>query len=277
MKAALLGYPHQHDHTSALLLDITEMGCSRKTKLTADEREDLAEEHALHTDTDEAPMRFTLVDESTDTDIAFRVMERGAIFTDFGISHTKKMHLIIVREDLRHFAHIHPERDASGTWRVPYAPPAGGTYWLYADFVDGSGEHYTIRMHHTYGGEIGESGFVPDTQRRKWSGPFTVHLEEAPYSNGILFTYHIDDDRGNAPFLETYLGTIGHGILISPAGDFIHTHPSLAGDHLTLHLPNNLKGAYRMFTQFQIEGVLHLVEFDWEPGKGDTPPKRHQH
>lgn len=263
VKAALLGYPHHHDHTSALLRGISEVGCARSGRLPAHEQEELAEEHALHEHSVELSPQFSVADRSTGTGIVFQVMQSGAVFTDFGISHTKEMHLIIVRDDLRHFAHVHPEHDAAGTWVVPFAPPAGGTYWFFADFVDAGVTHYTLRFDRTYGGELGESGFAPSALRRKHAGEYMVILEETPYSDGILFTYHIDDDQGRAPFIEPYLGAMGHGILISPAGDFIHTHPSPAGDHLTLHLPNNLKGVYRMFTQFQIQSEVHTVEFDW--------------
>ena len=103
-------------------------------------------------------------------------------------------------------------------------------------------------------------------QRRKQVGDYVLILEEIPYSDGVLFTYHINDVQGHAPFIEPYLGAMGHGILISPEGDFIHTHPSPVGDHLTFHLPTTLTGIYRIYTQFQVEGKVLTVEFDWRPG-----------
>ena len=45
----------------------------------------------------------------------------------------------MVSRDLATFAHVHPERDAAGTWTVtaPAMPP--GSYRVYADFVPTGG------------------------------------------------------------------------------------------------------------------------------------------
>ena len=59
---------------------------------------------------------------------------RGSMVKDFETLHEKKVHLIIVRDGLDHFAHIHPEIDPAGNLTITYAFPTGGTYRLYADY-----------------------------------------------------------------------------------------------------------------------------------------------
>lgn len=44
----------------------------------------------------------------------------GNPVTDFEVDHEQEMHLITVRADGQHFAHVHPERDEEGTWSIPW-------------------------------------------------------------------------------------------------------------------------------------------------------------
>jgi hypothetical protein len=268
VKAALLGYPHNHAHVSPVLAGITKAGCAATGTVAAIRNERFAEQHGMHGDqASVAP--FTIQDVSTPTNVAFRILDGGSVLHTYGLSHTKEMHLIIVREDLRHFAHLHPERDAEGTWRVPYVPPAGGTYWLYADFVTASMDHHTIRFEKTYSGDAGAEGVVRDARTQKPVKDITVRLQEIAYSGGTLFTFYIEDERGKALFIEPYLGAMGHSILISPEGDFIHTHPSPASDHITFHVADPRGTFYRIFTQFKVHGHVRTVEFDWEPRQSE--------
>lgn len=270
VKAALLGYPHRHAYTSSILQRISEAGCASAGDVPAPQNEDFAETHE-HSGEEFSP--YTVHNFSTDKEISFSVLDGDTLFSDYGISHTQEMHLIVVRTDLRYFAHVHPTRDDGGMWRVPFTPPAGGTYWLFADFVDRDMQHHTIRFERTYAGETGEIGIVRDHRKEKDVGRYTVTMEETPYSHGTLFTFHIDGWSG-MPRLEPYLGALGHGILISSNGDFIHTHPSPASDHLTFHASGTAGTFYRIFTQFQVQGTVHTVAFDWEPEEHD--PSRNQ-
>lgn len=263
VKAALLGFSHHHEHSAAQQRNIVESGCARGGDISAQEKDALAEEHDMDAHDETATVRFAINDLSTRSDLAFQVTESGAVFTDYGVSHEKEMHLLIVRDDLRHFSHVHPERDADGTWRVPFTPSAGGTYWFYADFVDSDIAHYTMRFERTYASDTGNYGFIENGTDVRRVGNYNVILEKTPYSDGTLFTYHIDDDSGDPPLLEAYLGEMAHGVLISPSGRFIHTHPSWAGDHIVLHLPKAPEETYRVFMQFQVQGEVITSEFDW--------------
>ena len=50
------------------------------------------------------------------------------------VEHEKKIHLIVVSEDLSWFSHIHPEYQADGSYSVTETFPNGGNYILYADY-----------------------------------------------------------------------------------------------------------------------------------------------
>jgi hypothetical protein len=49
----------------------------------------------------------------------------GAMVKDFEVVHEEKVHLVIVRDGLDHFAHIHPAVDPKGNLTVTHTFPAG--------------------------------------------------------------------------------------------------------------------------------------------------------
>ncbi|MEZ4905723.1 MAG: hypothetical protein R2822_30155 [Spirosomataceae bacterium] len=51
----------------------------------------------------------------------------------------KKMHLMVVSEDLSTFQHLHPEYQASGSYDVKATFPTGGNYLLFADYKPSEG------------------------------------------------------------------------------------------------------------------------------------------
>ncbi|MBI3332396.1 hypothetical protein HYZ99_05595 [Candidatus Peregrinibacteria bacterium] len=200
-------------------------------------------------------------------EIAFTIFLGNDIFTDYGISHEKRMHLIVVRDDLRHFSHVHPEMDDKGAWRVAYTAPAGGAYWAYADFVEGNGAVHTIRFEQTHPGIIGDKGLVKETAvREKNADGLTVSLVTGKDEHGASFRYEVNNAQGKGVQLEPYLGALGHSVLINPGGGYIHTHPDVSSDELMFSVPGDLQSDfYRAFTQFQVAGNVHTVSFDWAP------------
>lgn len=269
IRAALLGLPHDHPHTSAAVRSLTGEGCAEQTYRSSpsgrDESGRPRSTHAEHIqEASSTEELLTVEQKDIPGEIAFVVMDGEAVFTDYGVSHTKDMHLLIVRNDLRHFQHVHPERDAAGVWHVPFTAPAGGTYWVYADFIGADDRAHTIRFERAVDADPGESGLQKSASLVQRAGKYTVRLAGTSYASGMLFTVRIRDERNrDTPFLEEYLGAAGHAILISADGSFIHTHPSPAGDTLVFHTPVLHHDFYRIFTQFKIQDELLTVEFDW--------------
>lgn len=58
----------------------------------------------------------------------------GKMVSEFEKTHEKLVHLIIVREGLDHFAHLHPEVDSSGNITTDFTFPVGGRYLFFADY-----------------------------------------------------------------------------------------------------------------------------------------------
>lgn len=218
-----------------------------------------------HTPAPKGTENLMVRDLSTDTEIAFSVRDGDEAFDDYGISHTKEMHLIVVRDDLQHFQHLHPERDSEGVWRAAFSPPAGGTYWRYADFVDTDESPYTIRFDKEYAGNRGTYGIAKNFETVKTVDGYRFEVEPQTSNDEVTFTYTITDSQGQPAVLEEYLGATGHSVLISPSGDFIHTHPSEEGETPVFATAMPSDDFYRAFTQFQIKGKVVTVNFDWQP------------
>ena len=216
-----------------------------------------------HTSAKSSDRNLTVADQSTDSEIAFAVQEGEQSFIEYGISHTKQMHLIVVRNDLQYFQHLHPERDVNGVWRVPFSTPAGGMYWIYADFIEKDESPHTIRFERTFSGNRGIEGMNKNFEKVKMVDGYRVTFQPKISGEEVTFRYGITNANGDKPHLEEYLGAIGHSVLISPSGDFIHTHPSGEGEEpiFVTALPRD--DFYRAFTQFQIGGKILTVSFDW--------------
>lgn len=204
-----------------------------------------------------------VADQSTNTEIAFAIRDDEELLNDYGVSHTKEMHLIVVRDDLQHFSHLHPTRDANGVWRIPYAAPAGGNYWIYADFIESNEAPHTIRFERTYSGDAGAVGINVNSETVKVVDGYRIALETQKTAENVSFTYKITDAEGRPVELEEYLGARGHSVLISPTGEFIHAHASEDGAD-PVFTTSMLDDFYRAFTQFQIDGKVVTVNFDWQ-------------
>lgn len=211
----------------------------------------------------ESTRNLSVHDVSTNDEIAFAIREGDDIFSDYGTSHTKEMHLIVVRDDLQHFSHLHPTHDANGVWRIPYTAPAGGDYWVYADFIESNEAPHTIRFERIYGSDTGAIGINENNETAKMVDGYRITLETQKTAENVSFTYKITDAEGRPVELEEYLGARGHSVLISSKGDFIHAHASEEGVNPVFITSDLTENFYRAFTQFQIKGKVITVDFDW--------------
>ena len=199
---------------------------------------------------------------ASSSDLAFSVRENGDVFTHYGVSHTKEMHFVIIRDDLQHFSHLHPTRDSQGIWHIDFKSEAGGTHWLYADFVDSEGDSYYPRFQKTFAGDKGQYGLVKDFSTSKTVDGYHITMKPSLNGNSATFAYEVTDAKDNPVKFEDYLGAKGHSILLTPSGNIIHAH---AEDVPPVFETNVMTGSfYRMFTQFQINGKVVTVPFDWQ-------------
>jgi hypothetical protein len=195
--------------------------------------------------------------------LTFRIRDkRGMPVRDFGVEHTKRMHVIVVRRDLTDFQHVHPVQRADGSWTVPLVVHDAGSYRVFADFaVDGTP--------HTLADDIQSDGrFVaqplPAPTTVAATDGFDVSLLEGPTrankESELRFAITRDGQRVR---VQDYLGAKGHLVALRQ-GDlaFLHVHPD--ADTLKFESTFPSAGRYRLFLQFKVGGRVHTVAFTQE-------------
>jgi hypothetical protein len=194
----------------------------------------------------------------------------GRAMTDgYGLSHEKELHLIAVRRDLSGFQHVHPTRDAAGTWSVALDLTAAGSWRVFADFAPAA-----LGRGITLGADISVAGAfepvpLPEPTTSTIVDGYQVDLTGTATvgTSDLVFTV----TRAGTPVtdLEPYLGAFGHLVTLR-VGDlaYLHTHPGQdahAGDHggpaVRFESSFPTSGSYRLFLDFQTGGAVHTAEF----------------
>lgn len=181
-------------------------------------------------------------------------------------THERKLHLIAVTEDLSWFDHIHPQPTPGGAYTIRETFPAGGDYLLYADYKPQDGSAQTDRLElHVHGEQT--PGITHPLKNISETDGYTVTVENSHslFSGSVAMPVVIRKE-GNVlkrSDLETYLGAPAHIILIGVKDkDFLHVHPGSTEAHAVYAHANIMKaGLYRMWVQFQTNGIVHTADF----------------
>ncbi|WP_280438853.1 hypothetical protein [Nocardia cyriacigeorgica] len=219
---------------------------------------------------------------SADAKLRFRILdETGAPVTRYVRSHDKDLHLIVVRRDMAAFQHVHPELDANGTWSVPLNLSRAGDYRVYADFTPEGGQALTLGADLRVAGQYDVQP-LPAPATSTTVGDYTVTLDGA-ITPGQASKVTLSVSRGGQPVtdLQPYLGAYGHLVALR-ASDlaYLHVHPegepgdgvTAAGPGVTFYVTAPTAGDYRLFLDFQHEGVVRTAEFTATAGPASTTP-----
>lgn len=206
---------------------------------------------------------YTFVPESTTLGsgtFAFRIDGPAGPVTAFDVEHDRQLHLIVVRRDGTAFQHLHPEMDAAGTWRVPLTVPAGGVYRAFADFTPTAGPATTLGVDLFAPGDF--QPVARQAARTSTVDGFTVTLD-GDLTPGAVAPLTLTVDRGGPVALQPYLGANGHLVALRD-GDlaYLHVHPrSAAGPTVGFDAEVPGAGTYRLFFDFQVDGVVRTADF----------------
>ncbi|HEV2148779.1 MAG TPA: hypothetical protein VGR37_15345 [Longimicrobiaceae bacterium] len=154
--------------------------------------------------------------------------------------HGKLMHMFLVRDGLDAFAHVHPVRVDSVTFRLPLPPLPAGDYRLYADIVHESG--FTQTLTDTLSVPAGAAGAGIDADdswhvapasraaaTRLADGSTMTWVREGRLRAGRETTlrFRVADPAGAPARLEPYMGMLSHAAVSRDDGSvFVHLHPS---------------------------------------------------
>jgi hypothetical protein len=172
---------------------------------------------------------------------------------------TKKLHLIVSREDLTGFQHVHPTLERDGTWSVRLRPLAPGAYRAFADFTT-AGEKRVLGTDLFVGGRAPLLR-VPPPNRGTLTGPFQVYLNSRQPSAGETVTLRFGVRKELARVvLEPYLGARGH-LVVLREGDLAYLHVHVDEDALAFETTFPSPGRYRAFLEFAAGGRVYTAPF----------------
>jgi hypothetical protein len=194
------------------------------------------------------------------TDLTGRIVRSG-----FELEAQRKLHLILVRRDLRGYQHLHPVQASDGTWSAPATVPGAGVYRVFADFqIDG--------QKHVLGGDLTvpgtyAPGVLPAPSPLATADAYQVRLTTPAPRARHEVDLEFAVSRGGKPVtrVQPYLGALGHLVALRE-GDlgYLHIHQYARAETAgvlpfagTFPSP----GIYRLFLQFQTNGTVHTAGF----------------
>ncbi|MEU3608035.1 hypothetical protein AB0E83_21700 [Streptomyces sp. NPDC035033] len=222
--------------------------------------------------------------------IDFRVTgPDGLPVTEYVPEHEKELHFIAVRRDTTGFQHVHPVRDEKGTWSTELALEPGD--WRFFTDIHPVGHDGTL----TLGIDVAVAGPyaprpLPEPTGTARTGAYTVALDGALVpGEASELTLTVSRDGHPVTDLQPYLAAYGHLVALR-VGDlgYLHVHPEGApGDGVTAPGPAITfvavapsAGTYRLYLDFQHDGVVRTAEFTVETtaaGHGNHPQEHHGH
>lgn len=193
-------------------------------------------------------------------EVRFRIIGAdGVSVRRYDVVHEKRLHLIVVRRDLRSFEHLHPTLGARGVWSAQVDLRRAGTYRVLADFtVDG--------VKRTLGGDVQVPGRydprrlpgVAATVRDDHGLDVRLRRRGDRVSFQVRARGELVNDR-----LQPYLGAKGHLVSLRVSDlAYLHTHPE--GDALAFAVSVPSSGRYRRYVQFRLDGRIHTAAFTEE-------------
>ncbi len=192
--------------------------------------------------------------------LTFRIVDaRGATLRDFETEQARRMHLIVVRRDLRRFQHLHPPQDATGAWTTPLTLPDAGVYHAFADFQT-RGARHALGVDLFAAGRFEPLPLPPPASTASVDG-YDVRLEVHGTGDDPELRFAVSRDGAPVDDLQPYLGARGHLVMLR-AGDlaYEHVHPLTTGT-LAFATDDFEPGRYRLFLQFRHENTVHTAAF----------------
>jgi Cu+-exporting ATPase len=219
------------------------------------------------------------------TTVTIRVTDaaNGRAIEDVGRSHEAWMHLIVTRDDLGSFAHVHPTpTGAPGTFAVPVTFPTAGEYTLHAEFkrVGEMADVVATATTRIAGTPVAAQPVRESGRVQVVDGVRVELTGEAESGHRSRLTYRFTDAATGRPIttLRPYLAAAGH-VVVKPADGhgFAHEHAEVEdadgnpvfalpgqefGPDLDVHAAFPRPGLYRLWGQFRTaDGQVMTTEF----------------
>jgi len=205
----------------------------------------------------------------------------------FGLDMTKRMHLILVSDDLSVYLHLHPALGADGSFKLSVRFPKAAIYHVYADAVPTGFGHAVFRFDVKIGWtkrilvrHVGSSGETVTL------GPYAVRLSTLRVPAGQDAPVLVAITRSGEPAtdLHPYLGAFAHIVAIGVTDlSYTHVHAmdarnmpmgmgadaeaspvpanTIVPATMSVHLDLAKKETYKVWVEFQGGSKLYAAPF----------------
>ncbi|MFM9943986.1 MAG: heavy metal-binding domain-containing protein [Bacteroidia bacterium] len=183
------------------------------------------------------------------------------------VEHEKKIHFIMVSNDLGWFDHQHPEYNATGSYDLPYTFQSGGNYILFADYKPTGGAHQVEKITVNVNGSPSKTSKWTESRIvSKVDGYVVKFINGNEMKSGIMGHINISIEKDGKSIkpdeLEKYLGANAHIVMIGEEDkEYLHVHPEAEEFPIHAHTMVSKPGIYRMWVQFQTNGKVHTADF----------------
>jgi hypothetical protein len=184
--------------------------------------------------------------------------------TKFTVVHEKLFHAFIISEDLEFFVHDHPVwRDNAFQYDTSFPKP--GMYRILGDFFPEAATPQLIAKTVIVPGEPPPPAVLKKDYSIKDGENLKVELATVPADPVAGQNTQLRFQLSTSEGLEKYLGAWGHMLAASDdLIDMAHTHPFIADGsaQIQFNLTFPRPRPYRVWVQFQRNGVVNTVHFD---------------
>lgn len=199
---------------------------------------------------------------------------QGKSINKFDTFQEQLMHLILVREDLSTFAHLHPKYKGNGRFEIMTNFSSPGNYSLFSDYKP-SGQKEVVSLT-----QLKIPGSVPLPQSLEKfektkvvsNTRVTINFSDKTIQAGkeASLKFDIKDAVKNQPIqdLQPYLGEKGHLVIIKSSSplsitDYIHAHALKNSSDGRIEFVTRFPqpGTYKLWMQFNHQGKTNTADF----------------
>ena len=186
------------------------------------------------------------------------------VVSKFAVVHESPFHAFIVSEDLEFFLHDHPHWTGSA-FELDTVLPKSGLYRVLTDFLPEAATPQLLTRS-VFAGDGSTAAAVlerdySDKQGQNVAITMTTTPQEPVAGTTTTLRFVLSPEQG----IEPYLGVLGHMLIASDdLIDLMHTHPitTQVGPVAEFAVVFPRPTVYRVWVQFQRQGVVNTVHFD---------------
>lgn len=195
---------------------------------------------------------------------------------DLLVVEERTMHVMLVRDDMTDYRHLHPEFK-EGMWTVAPFAVEGGDYRMYVDIAPKNETPVVLHVPLRIGGPtLLASPPAPDERLMASDGGVTAMLYPDQWLSAgwrVSLSYVLKNEDGTAPKLQPYLGAYGHLVSIKHGRPdvFLHAQPTGAvpdGGAAGFETFFTEAGRYTLYVQFIADGELRTFPITVDVAEG---------